>query len=98
MKILLQTPTAIPPEKYGGTNRVVWSLGEELVKQGHDVTFLAPVGSTSAFAPVVYLTKDIPLQQQIPDGDDLIHLNQEPDTYPDTAGIHAHGGDLSGAA
>ena len=68
MKILLQTPTAIPPDKYGGTNRVVWSLGKELVKQGHDVTFLAPAGSTCAFAPIVYFTTDVPLQQQIPDG------------------------------
>ncbi|UZK04561.1 glycosyltransferase [Venatoribacter cucullus] len=95
MKILLQTPTAIPPEKYGGTNRVVWSLGRELVKQGHDVTFLAPAGSTCAFAPVVYFATDIPLQQQIPDGYDLIHLNQEVETYPDTPFIYTHHGNFN---
>ena len=95
MKILLQTPTAIPPHKYGGTNRVVWSLGKELVKQGHDVTFLAPVGSSCPFAPVVHFAADIPLHQQIPDGYDLIHLNQEVETYPDTPFIYTHHGNFN---
>ncbi len=95
MKILLQTPTAIPPHKYGGTNRVVWSLGKELVKQGHDVTFLAPAGSSCPFAPVVHFATDIPLHQQIPDGYDLIHLNQEVETYPDTPFIYTHHGNYN---
>src|SRR5690242_11894890 len=32
---------SIPPEKYGGTERVVSSLTEELVRLGHDVTLFA---------------------------------------------------------
>jgi len=32
---------AVPPTYYGGTERVVWCLVEELVKQGHDVTLFA---------------------------------------------------------
>jgi len=31
----------IPPEKYGGTELVVYNLTEELVKMGHDVTLFA---------------------------------------------------------
>lgn len=31
----------VPPKKYGGTERVVWALTEELIKRGHDVTLFA---------------------------------------------------------
>ena len=32
---------AVPPKLYGGTERVVWWLTEELVEMGHDVTLFA---------------------------------------------------------
>jgi glycosyltransferase involved in cell wall biosynthesis len=32
---------AVPPSHYGGTERVVWSLCEELVRRGHEVTLFA---------------------------------------------------------
>lgn len=32
---------AVPPEKYGGTERVVYTLTEQLVKRGHEVTLFA---------------------------------------------------------
>ena len=32
---------AVPPKLYGGTERVVYSLTEELVAMGHDVTLFA---------------------------------------------------------
>src|SRR5690349_13929133 len=31
----------VPPKKYGGTERVVYALTEELVKMGHEVTLFA---------------------------------------------------------
>lgn len=31
----------VPPQKYGGTERVVYALTEQLVKRGHDVTLFA---------------------------------------------------------
>lgn len=31
----------VPPPKYGGTERVIYTLTEELVKRGHDVTLFA---------------------------------------------------------
>ena len=38
---------AIPPELYGGTERVVSWLTEELVRLGHDVTLFATGDSVS---------------------------------------------------
>src|SRR5437588_898123 len=32
---------SVPPQQYGGTERVVSYLTEELVRQGHDVTLFA---------------------------------------------------------
>ncbi|HVD02224.1 MAG TPA: glycosyltransferase, partial [Candidatus Dormibacteraeota bacterium] len=31
----------VPPQRYGGTERVVHVLTEELVRRGHDVTLFA---------------------------------------------------------
>ena len=39
---------AVPPKLYGGTERVVWWLTEELVRQGHDVTLFASGDSTTS--------------------------------------------------
>ena len=45
----------VPPKKYGGTERVVSALTEELVKRGHDVTLFASGDSqTSARLQSVY--------------------------------------------
>jgi glycosyltransferase involved in cell wall biosynthesis len=45
----------VPPATYGGTERVVWTLTEELVTRGHDVTLFASGDSiTSArLVPIV---------------------------------------------
>lgn len=45
----------VPPKKYGGTERVVSTLTEELVKRGHDVTLFATGDSiTSARLVSIY--------------------------------------------
>lgn len=57
MRIAQIAPLAerIPPKKYGGTERVVYTLTEELVKRGHDVTLFASGNSiTSAKLVSVY--------------------------------------------
>ena len=47
----------VPPKKYGGSERVVYELTEELVKRGHDVTLFASGDSkTSAKLISVYPT------------------------------------------
>jgi len=45
---LISTPyITIPPTGYGGLERVVGNLADELVKKGHDVTLFAPGDSTT---------------------------------------------------
>src|ERR1700757_936421 len=48
---------SVPPKRYGGTERVVAYLSEELVRRGHQVTLFASGNSTvatriEAFRPV----------------------------------------------
>lgn len=45
----------VPPDRYGGTERIVSYLTEELVKRGHEVTLFAAAGSKSSakLIPVV---------------------------------------------
>ncbi len=38
----------VPPQRYGGTERVVHTLTEELVARGHDVTLFAAAGSITS--------------------------------------------------
>src|SRR2546428_10865648 len=57
MRIAIAAPLmeSVPPPLYGGTERVVSTLTEELVRRGHDVTLFASGDShTSAnLAPIV---------------------------------------------
>src|SRR5437899_2057034 len=39
---------SVPPSRYGGTERVVHSLTEELVRRGHEVTLFASGDSTTS--------------------------------------------------
>src|SRR3984893_18598295 len=61
---------SIPPSAYGGTERVVSTLTEELVRRGHDVTLFASADSrTSArLVPIV----DVPLWHQNPPSNDFM--------------------------
>jgi glycosyltransferase involved in cell wall biosynthesis len=47
VRIALLSPlyVSVPPRGYGGTERVVSVLADELVRVGHDVTLFAPAGS-----------------------------------------------------
>src|SRR5690242_5695546 len=49
MKIAQVAPLyeSVPPKLYGGTERIVFYLTEELVKQGHDVTVFASGDSST---------------------------------------------------
>ncbi len=75
MKILIEDRTAtLPAKKYGGTERVIWGLGKELVKLGHEVYFLTKKGSSSDFATVIPYDEEKDFQSQIPDDIDVVHL------------------------
>ena len=53
MRIAQIAPLAesCPPKLYGGTERIVHFLTEELVRQGHEVTLFASGDSQTAAAP-----------------------------------------------
>jgi glycosyltransferase involved in cell wall biosynthesis len=42
-----------PPKNYGGLERIVYDLADQLYKKGHDVTLYAPKGTTSTGFKVV---------------------------------------------
>jgi glycosyltransferase involved in cell wall biosynthesis len=72
MKIAQIAPPwiAIPPQIYGNTENVIYSLVEELVNLGHDVTLFAPADAhTSAkrvsFLPKSLITEGIPWQAHL---------------------------------
>ncbi len=50
MRIALLSPLyeSVPPPRYGGTERVIGALANELVRLGHDVTLFAAGGSETA--------------------------------------------------
>ena len=82
MHILIVNNTVIPVQKYGGTERVIWWLGKQLVKKGHQVSYLVAPGSFCNFAGVHFLDSTIPFNQQIPAGVDIVHLNCEVNETP----------------
>ena len=75
MHILIVDPSVIPALKYGGTERVIWSLGKALVEQGHQVTYLVKEGSSCNFANIQYIDSEKPINQQIPKGIDIAHFH-----------------------
>lgn len=75
MRILIANTGMIPVPRYGGTERVVWCLGKELAKRGHEVTFLVNQGSTCDFARVIPLDVRKGLAEQIPEDVDLVHFH-----------------------
>src|SRR5881409_3173299 len=54
---------SVPPKLYGGTERVVSYLTEELVKQGHDVTLFASGDSVTAARLVPCSPKSLRLDE-----------------------------------
>lgn len=79
MKILIVNNSKIPVNLYGGTERVIWSLGKELVKLGHEVVYLVQQGSYCHFAKVVFIDSSKPIVDQIPEDIDVIHFHFEPE-------------------
>ena len=75
MHILIADNNKLPEHKYGGTQRVLWDLGSELVKMGHKVTYLIKDGSYCNFANVLIYDPTKPLYQQITDNIDIVHYN-----------------------
>lgn len=75
LHILMVYEGKIPTPKYGGTSRVIWHLGKELVRMGHRVTYLVSRGSYCDFASVLFYNPELKLADQIPDNVDLVHAH-----------------------
>jgi glycosyltransferase involved in cell wall biosynthesis len=58
---------SVPPKLYGGTERVVSYLTEELVRQGHDVTLFASGDSETSAELVPCVDRALRLNLQAPD-------------------------------
>jgi len=74
MNILIVNDTQIPATTYGGTERVIWWLGRELLRQGHSVTYLVGAGSSCPFARVLTYDASKDMNQQVPDDIDVVHF------------------------
>lgn len=89
MHVLLAHHGRIPVHAYGGTERVIWDLGAALVRRGHKVSYLAPAGSSCAFAEqVIPIDAKRDWRDQIPAGVDLVHFQFDPGLPgPDALGL-----------
>ncbi|QEM12775.1 glycosyltransferase [Mucilaginibacter rubeus] len=74
MNILIVNNTQIPATKYGGTERIIWWLGRELNRLGHNVTYLVGAGSSCPFAKVLIYDPAVDINQQVPDDIDVVHF------------------------
>jgi glycosyltransferase involved in cell wall biosynthesis len=81
MNILIVFNRVIPVINYGGVQRAAWWLGKELVRQGHSVTYLVAEGSFCEFAKIIIYNPNLPLNDQVPDYIDVVHLYQHPDGW-----------------
>lgn len=79
MRILIVHDGIIPVQLYGGTERVIWALGKELVRLGHQVTYLVEKGSYCDFATVQHIDKDKPVTNQIKNDFDIVHFQFQPE-------------------
>lgn len=74
MHILIVNDTRIPAFKYGGTERIIWWLGKDLVKRGHRVSYLVARGSTCDFATIIPYDLTKTVEEQTPEDVDLVHF------------------------
>jgi glycosyltransferase involved in cell wall biosynthesis len=88
MKIAQVAPLieSVPPQLYGGTERVVSYLTEELVRQGHDVTLFASGDSQTAAKLVASVPRALRLDPAVADYlpytvVQLEHLRQRADEF-----------------
>ncbi len=75
MHVLIVINSLLPAVRYGGTERVAYSLGRALTMMGHRVTFCARQGSSSPFAQVIPLPYTPQDSIKVPHDVDIIHFN-----------------------
>ena len=75
MKIGLVCSGRLPVLKYGGTQRIVYWLGQELVRRGHEVTLVAGPGSSLPGAATVAAQNAAEAASALPPSLDIIHFH-----------------------
>src|SRR4051794_1140010 len=94
MKIAQISPLieSVPPKLYGGTERIVAYLTEELVRQGHEVTLFASGDSKTAATLQGQCKRSLRLSSE--EVDPLVYHTLECEHVLQSAGrfdvIHAH--------
>lgn len=84
---------SVPPARYGGTERVVWWLTEELVRRGHDVTLFASGDSRTAARLMAMLPKALRLANVPVSDPGVLHaaaVVEAIETDPPFDVIHTH--------
>lgn len=94
MRIAMLAPLyeSVPPTQYGGTERVVYYLLEELVARGHDVTLFASGGTRTSARLVEVCPKPLELMARLTDpmGYHLLQLGMAFERAGDFDLIHSH--------
>lgn len=90
MHIVQVTDRVLPAHKYGGTERVMWSLAKALVEMGHQITFLAARNTTCDFARVIEIDPSRPITAQIPHDADIAHFHLGLGNFSDEQLAEAH--------
>jgi len=94
MKIAMVAPLAesVPPALYGGTERVVSALTEELVRRGHEVTLFASGDSRTSAQLVACVPRGLRLDPEIKDevAPTMIELGQVYSRAAEFDIIHNH--------
>ena len=77
MKILhvLLTSLPIPPNDYGGTERVLWALYQGQTALGHQVRFFYSKPMPIMHLMCRFFDKSKPLHEQIDDWADMVHFH-----------------------
>ena len=77
MKIAQVAPLieSVPPRLYGGTERIVSYLTEELVRLGHDVTLFASGDSITSAELVPCCTRSLRLDPTVRDINSVLHAD-----------------------
>lgn len=92
MHVLIAHNAIIPALEYGGTERMIWWLGKELVKAGHKVSFLVAEGAVCPFAEVLIYNPSVALSLQVPAYIDVAYLSvRPPNDFPKPYVFTIHG-------
>lgn len=81
MNIVMAGKARIPAIRYGGIERVMWWLGKELARLGHQVTYIVDKGSSCYFGSVIVRDEGQEIASQIPEDADVVHFHYPIDTY-----------------